>query len=188
MTKWRNERKPNAPIFERLGTPTKNFLLKSEGGRNFSKLVEWLDDSYDLLDYAKRGPSYEDYTFVITPAFKALERWIFLIAPSLGIPPERVERVRAEEKSVGSLIRGEELEKFFKEVLDSIETTPGAKDELLMEITSLKSFLKMYRHQISHCWKELDLPADAELHLNLIVGGIRRITEKLLEAEIIKLN
>lgn len=180
-------RKSDSPIFNLLGHKTRSFLEKNTDIGGISKVIEWLDDSGDLLEYAKTsGRSYEDYTFVITPAFKALERWIFLIAPIVGIPENRVNNIRSEEKSVGGLLKDNELANLFEEVLNTVEITESIRSDLTTEVLGLKSFLKNYRHQVAHCWKELDLPEDAELHLNQVIVGIRRITDKLIEVGIIK--
>jgi len=184
MTKMRALKKSDHPIYQALGLPTKRYLEAND-----SQIIEWLDDSRRLLETYKQpsSPTFEDYTFIATSAFKALERWIFLLAPSIGIKQERIEKIRAGDKSVGTLIGDtSQLDVLFNEVLDTVGATGEIRDDLESEVLGLKSFLRNYRHNLAHCWKTLELPADAEVSYWTIINGIRRVTEKLIEVGILK--
>jgi hypothetical protein len=180
MTKMKQIRKSDHPVYKLLGLATKQYLEKAD-----PQIIDLIDDSYKIHEQFKSNDSaFEDFSFIVTPAFKALEKWLFLIAPSLGIPSSEIEAVR--DKSVGTLIGDQDrLSDLFENVLSTIDAAPQTKNDLSMEVMSLKSFLRNYRHKIAHCWKTLELPSDAFTHQTMIVGSIRRITEKLLEVKLL---
>jgi hypothetical protein len=80
MTKWRESWKSDHPIYQRLSAGTKIFL---DG--NGQDILDWLWDSNRLIDQFKATSNYSDYSFTIAPAYKALEKWLLLLAPSLGV-------------------------------------------------------------------------------------------------------
>ena len=165
-----------------LGQTTKQFLEKND-----SQVIDLLDDSYKLHEAYKSNFGYEDYTFIVTPAFKALEKWIYVVAPFIGVDESVLEDTKNNQKSVGGLWRdARKIENITDKVLDEIEANEELKDDVKTEVLGLKSFLKNYRHKIAHCWNILEYPNDAFMYLMTIIGGIRRITEKLTEVGVIK--
>ncbi len=182
MAKVKNIRKSDHPLLMQLGIITTQYLQKND-----SQIIDFLDDSTKLYEQLKGNISaYEDFSFIVTPAYKALEKWIYLISPNIGIPLVEVEMVKENEKSVGTLLRDQDgLKKTFEEILSTIDAKSEIKDDLNTEIQGLKSFLKNYRHEISHCWKTLELPVDALNYQSVIIIGIRRITEKLFEVNLL---
>lgn len=169
------QRKSDHPIYLMLGVTTKSFLESKD-----SEIIDYFDDSYELIQKAVNLPQLIDYSPLVISAFKGLEKWFFLIAPTLNIPLERIERVKAQNQSFGSMVSWEELEKLFEDVLEKLNTNEQVKEELRAEVGLLKSFLKTYRSSVAHCWKKIESPTEADLHFKAIIGGLRRITEKLI--------
>lgn len=163
-----------------LGSKTKAFLEFKD-----PEIIDYLDNSNELIQKSPNIPKLIDYSPLVVPAFKALERWFFLIAPAIGIPKERVDKVRVKDQSFGSMITWDELEKFFEDVLERLDTTQETKDVLRAEIGSLKSFLKTYRHAVAHCWNKVESPTEADMHFKSTVSGMRRITDKLIDTGLI---
>ena len=166
-----------------------NFLFQKKD----SEILKWLDDSSYLLETqtALRSPTggfgseYYDYSFMVTPAFKSLERWLLEIAPYIGVD-EKILQTAEEKGRLGAFLNDEAM----KDIVDGIVSKLGEalKDEqqLRNSLTSLNAYLKTLRHNPAHCGHIINHANKAKTIFYEIVGLIDRVTKHLLEEKIIK--
>lgn len=157
-----------------------------------NKILYWLDDSEALLRECKTTKSgsgsnntYYDYSFMITPAFKALELWIIAIAPFLGVEQDLIEKAKDYGK-FNTFLNDESIEKLVRAVSKKLEIQSDKKREMRQSLEALSSYLKNLRHSPAHCGTVISNPDKAGTFFHEIVGGIDRITNLLIEQGVIK--
>ena len=175
---FKTEWKSNHPIYERISPETKNFLFKHD------EILRWLDDSFKLFKQFENDRNFQDYSFVITPAFKALEKWLLMIAPYLGVPDDLVKRAENTGK-LGIFLNDDDLENFIDNVLNRLGKSEEKRKSIRTYLQSLNQTLKNFRHNPAHCGNIIENPLMAETMLHSILSNINEITSMLIEEKII---
>lgn len=171
----------NHQLFKKLDESVSKYLSK-----NGKEILAWLTDSLHLLDYLKRQPiaNFYDYSFVVTPAFKALEKWLLVIAPSLGVPSDIIKK--AEETGRLSLfLKDDQIDKFFGAVIKKLDIESQKKHRLKTSVETLNANLKNFRHTPAHCSNTIDNIYQADTTINQIVGSINDLTRSLIDDGVI---
>lgn len=173
MTNWTHKQKPDNDFMNSFSENSKNYLGIID---NFPQtdIGKWLLDSFQLLN-ANLPNYYSDYSFIIVPASKALESWIFKLANDLSIQvnTDKVGVVRNQ-------IEGE-----LKTLLGNIEKKVGRSIE--NDIRYLENFIKEYRHEIVHHGKKIDSIGMAKSKVFTIYERINSVTDKLIKAKLLKI-
>jgi len=161
------------------------FFLGKNGG---SEVLFWLMDSCDLVMLFQKGflgsSAYYDYSFLVLPAFKALEKWLLIIAPHLGVPEKMIQEANA--KGPGVFLRNNQIEKFFDEVLEKLKTEADTRNRLRSAVSSLNAILGNFRNDPAHCNYVIENPEQADTMVQQIIGNIDDITARFLQDKIIK--
>ena len=179
MTKWRESWKSDHPIYQRLSAGTKIFL---DG--NGQDILDWLWDSNRLIDQFKATSNYSDYSFTIAPAYKALEKWLLLLAPSLGVPNEVIQRAY-ETGKLGLFLSDDNVDKFFDVILEKLTLEASKKKELKTFVQTLSSTLKNFRHNPAHCGTIIENALRAESDFFTLLNTMDNITQSLIDAGVI---
>ncbi len=120
-----------------------------------AKVINWLDEDVKdlLLDYIAIRKGYEnyaigglkDYSYLITPAFKALEGTLIQIAKRLGFNLEKYNF------QIGVVFSEENLEKFYNEVLNKIDKlAEEQKLDIQQWLNNARRLLRHLRHSPAH--------------------------------------
>jgi hypothetical protein len=174
MTNWTHKQKPNNDFMSSFSQQTKEYLGIVDGFPS-TDISKWLLDSFQILN--TNWPNiYNDYSFIIVPASKALENWIFKLAKDLNI------EVKTDKVGV---VR-DQIESHLKMLLEEIEKKTGESIEI--DINYLKIFIKEYRHEIVHYNKKIDSFGMAKSKVFTIFERINSVTDKLLDSDLIKVN
>lgn len=157
-----------------------------------NKILYWLDDASALLNSAVVGKasnghttSYYDYSFMLTPAFKALEYWILNIAPFLGVNEKLIQDARDYGK-FNTFLNDESIQKLVKAVSKQLSLKAERSREMRQSLEALNSYLKNLRHTPAHCSSTISEPEKAVTNFHEIVGGINRITGLLIKEGVLK--
>ena len=146
--------------------PTTIKFITQQGDKIANHLVDWLvlvesiktsrfvgQAQYDDVTGEQLGTPealgrelYYDYAFVVAPAYKAYEGYLFLLAEKLGLKdPDDVVH------SVGHLYDEDHLLKLKEEIVTEIGKKLNTADtELIGQLTELKRVLQLYRHNPAH--------------------------------------
>lgn len=137
--------------------------------------ARWLLDSFQLLN-SNIPNTYGDYSFMVVPASKALENWIFKLAKDLNIEvnTNKAQTVR------------DQIESNLNTVLEGVEKRLG--ESIKIDITYLRNFIQEYRNDIVHCEKKIESVAMAKGKVFVIYERINSVTEKLIQAGLIKIS
>ncbi len=84
MTNWTHQQKPDNELMSSFPTPEVKKYLGINDGVPSDDPARWLLDSYQLIQTSWPN-TYGDYSFIVVPASKALENWIFKLASDLNI-------------------------------------------------------------------------------------------------------
>lgn len=158
--------------------------------------IEWLEDKVKdlLMDYLTIQESSKqmgtgdlsDYSFVTTPAFKALEGTLIQIAKELGFEAEKYRF------KIGVVFDDKNIELFYEDVIKKIENiTNEQKLDIKIWLNDIQKKLKHFRHSPAHFTGEGksnyaqafmlgdQILADInELCYVLITSGLLKIPEK----------
>jgi hypothetical protein len=179
MTKWRSAWKPDHPIYRRLSAGTKIFL--DESGQD---ILDWLWDSNRLIDSFKADSSYSDYSFTIAPAYKALEKWLLLLARFLGVPSDIIQKAQ-ESGRLGLFLADDKVDTFFDSILEKLTLEADKKQELKTFVQTLRSTLKNFRHNPAHCGTIIEDVLRAESDFLTLLNTMDNITQSLIDASVI---
>jgi len=106
-----------------------------------------------MLDKEQLHHSYNDYSFLTAPAYKAFEGFLFQLAKDLKLPssgkPELVGTYYFDEQKVDGAIDAllDELE---KAGTGSTALSSAEKDNIKDNVKEMKRFLRNYRHTPAH--------------------------------------
>jgi len=173
MTNWTNQQKPdNALMSSFPSVKVKKYIGINDnfpqGGASC-----WFLDSFQLTNLNWPN-NYSDYSFIVISASKALESWVFKLADDLGIETN---------SNRAGLVR-DQIENRLDDFLDGVEEKLG--ESIKIDISYLKNFIQEYRNDIVHCSKKIETPESAKNKVFSIYERINSITEKLINANIIK--
>ncbi len=154
-------------------------------------ILQWLDDSADLVEHVRvmrsgisNNSEFYDYSFMLTPSFKALEQWILNIAPELGVGQSKIDAAK-EFGRFGAFLNDDAMGELVKDVVAKLELDSEREKSLRQSLHALETYLKNLRHHPAHCGGKVDSPDKAETMYREIVGAIDRITAHLLRDGVI---
>ncbi|MDP3985962.1 MAG: hypothetical protein Q8P77_00835 [Candidatus Veblenbacteria bacterium] len=179
MSDWSTQWKSSHPIYQRISQGTKEFLTN-----NGQDVLKWLWDSNRLIDQFKAVTDYYDYSFAIAPAFKALEKWLLLLAPHLGVPAEVISKAQ-ETGRLSSFLADDKVNEFFSAVLERLSVEAEVKRELRTAVQSLNSTLKNFRHSPAHCGTVIENALKAETDFFTLLNCMDTITQQLIDKRVI---
>ncbi len=167
--------KSDHPIYRRFSPGTKKFL--QDKGEN---VLEWLFDSHRLLEQFKASNDFSDYSFTIAPAYKALEKWLLLLAPSLGVDEKTIQEAQKKGK-LGLFLYDDKVDKFFDAALERLNIEAVRKSELRTFVQSLHSTLKHFRHNPAHSGTILVDVLQAETDYFTLLNIMDNVTQTLID-------
>lgn len=123
-------------------------------------VVEWLNEKVvnflcDYLSIKRAFESYgvgnlSDYSYLMTPSFKALEGTLIQLGDSLGFDLEQYNH------KIGVVFSEDNLEKYYKDVLDKIVAiSVEKKDDIKQWLNDARRILRHLRHSPAHFNGEL---------------------------------
>jgi hypothetical protein len=177
---WHMEWKPNHPIYQRLSESTITYL--KEQGKD---ILEWFWDSQKLIDQFKvNDGQMSDYSFLIAPAYKGLEKWLLITAPYLGVPQNIIDKATKTGK-LGLFLQEEPMQAFLDDVLSKLDKTTDKKKELRSFAQSLHSTFKTFRHNPAHSSLIIENPLKAETDFLTLLNIVDNFTKEFIEENII---
>lgn len=172
MTNWTFKQKPDNDFMSSFSVEVKKYLGIQDGFPS-GYLARWLLDALQLLN-TNWPNTYGDYSFIVMPASKALENWIFKLANDLGI----------SIKTNKAGIARDQIESNLEIVLSTVEEKLG--ESIKIDVAYLRNFIQEYRNDIVHCDKKIESVGMAKSKVFAIYERINSVTEKLLKAGLIK--
>ena len=172
MTNWTMKQKPDNDFMSSFSADTKKYLGIQDGFPTGDP-ARWLLDSFQLLN-TNLPNIYGDYSFIVVPASKALESWVFKIANDLSI----------DVKTNKAGVVRDQIESSLETVLSTVEKKLG--ESIKIDIAYLRNFIQEYRNNIVHCDKKIENIGMAKSKVFTIYERINSVTNKLLEAGLIK--
>jgi hypothetical protein len=173
MTNWTNQQKPNNSLMSAFPSNEVKKYIGINNGFPSGDTARWFLDSFQLANESWPN-NYGDYSFIVVPASKALENWIFKLAKDLGV---------VSNTNRAGVIRNQ-IEKHLDESLLGIETHLG--DAIKIDFSYLKNFIQEYRNDIVHCSKKIESSESAKNKVITIYEIVNSITEKLINTGIVK--
>jgi len=171
MTNWTFRQKSDNDFMSAFSTDVKKYL-GIEDGFPTGDPARWLLDSFQLLN-ENLPNTYGDYSFIVVPASKALESWIFRIANDLSI----------DVKTNKAGVVRDQIESSLESVLSGVEEKLG--ESIKIDIAYLRNFIQEYRNDIVHYEKKIESSGMAKSKVFAIYERINSITDKLLKANLI---
>ncbi len=172
MTNWTFRQKSDNNFMSCFSSDVKKYLGIKDGFPS-GDLARWLLDSFQLLS-VNWSNDYGDYSFIVVPASKALESWVFKVAKDLSI----------DVKTNKAGVVRDQIERKSKVVLSAVEEKLG--ESIKIDIAYLRNFIQEYRNDIVHCDKKIESAEMAKIKVYAIYERINSVTEKLLKADLIK--
>lgn len=172
MTNWTMMQKPDNELMSSFPSSDVKKYLGIEDGFPSGDPARWLLDSYQLTG-TKWPNTYGDYSFIVVPASKALENWIFKLAKDL--------KIEVNTNKAGTV--RDQIESRLDVALGNIEKKTG--DSIRSDISHLKNLIQEYRNDIVHCEKKIENASQAKNKVVVIYDRINTITEKLIKAGIL---
>ena len=130
----------------------------------------------------KLSTLYYDYSFLIAPAYKAFEGYLYLLAESLGL-----KKTTDEIHNIGSLYDSEKIERIKEEIVTETGEKIDKNDKQGMGmINGLRIALRCYRHNPAHFEGRTDTFQKAKDYGSMIFSVINDTTKYFLTKEIIK--
>jgi hypothetical protein len=172
MTNWTAMQKPENEFMSSFSVDVKKYLGIKDGFPSEDP-ARWLLDSFQLSNM-NWSNTYGDYSFIVVPACKGLEFWIFKIADDLQI------EVNTDKLGV---VR-DQIDARMNVVLEGIEKKLG--ESIKIDISYLRNFIQEYRHDIVHYKNKIETSALAKSKIVVIFERINTVTNKLLKAGLIK--
>lgn len=153
------------------------------------KVRDWLNDrirglllDYLNIKYVSKGSAVgglHDYSYLIMPAFKALEGTMLHIGLKLGFDIEKYQY------KTGRIFSEENLEKYYADVLDKITTLDEEKRlDIKQWLDNVRRILKSLRHNPAHYNGEWKTFEKAFLDGDMILSTINYMCLALIESKI----
>jgi hypothetical protein len=171
MTNWTFKQKSDNDFMSSFSPDVQKYLGIQDGFPSGDP-ARWLLDSFQLLN-ENWSNTYGDYSFLVVPASKALENWIFKIAKDLGI----------DIKNNKAGVVRDQIESELEATLSTVEEKLGKS--IKIDIAYLRNFIQEYRNDIVHCEKRIDSVGMAKSKVSAIYERINSVTDKLLKANLI---
>lgn len=154
-------------------------------------VVNWLEPKQRglLIDYVNIQEGFKqfgisslsDYSYLITPAFKALEGVLIQIAEELQFD------VEAHKHSIGAVFDEDKLALFYENVLEKLEElSDDNKEDIKMWLNDARRILRHFRHSPAHFNGEVKESWDKAFQLgDQIVSTINQLVLTLLDSNLI---
>ncbi len=162
------------------------------------KIINHLMDSL-CLDSSRHDFSsmmkglFNDYSFLMSPAYKALEGFLFQLANDLKLPSSA-----NNDKIAGAYYFDEQkIDKHIDSLIKEIENKADnenklskyEKQDIKDRIKEMKGFLRHYRHAPAHFFGEpIETVDKAHRNIMIIYGAIDNATKILLKAGLISIS
>lgn len=150
-------------------------------GSDGENILEFLLD-YINIKYTSKTcfiDNMHDYSYLIMPAFKALEGTMFQIGRQLGFDVERYKY------RIGFMFNGDNLDKYYKDVLDKIESISEEKKlDVKQWLDNARRILSSLRHNPAHYNGDVKAFEKAFLDGDLILSTINYMCLALIESGI----
>lgn len=156
----------------------------------YSDVLSWLDQKIwnFLIDYLNiktftdkfEPKGLSDYSYLITPAFKALEGTLLQIGTELGF------KVEEYKFRVGVIFNEENLEKYYEDVLEKISSLSEEKKvDIKQWLDNARRILKSLRHTPAHYNGEVKQNiTKAFLSGDLIISTINEMCHAFIENDL----
>ncbi len=153
----------------------------------YPEVVSWLNPKISgfLIDYMNIKASASDfmisgltdYSYLITPAFKALEGTLLEIGKELGFDMAKYKF------KIGVVFNDENLDKYYEEVLDKIkELSEEKRVDIKQWLDNARRILKSLRHTPAHYEGEVkENWTKAFLSGDLIINTINEMCHTLIQ-------
>lgn len=171
MTNFTQKQKSDNEFMSSFSAEVREYIGIQDGFSS-NDSARWLLDSH-LLKQSNWSNGYGDYSFIVVPAAKGLEYWIFKIAEDLGV------EVNTNKAGV---VRSQ-IESELEDALDSIEGK--IQQSIQIDVNQLRNIWQEYRNDVVHCQKKIESPAQAGSKVTVIYDRINTVTQKLIDADLI---
>lgn len=123
---------------------------------------------------------FNDYSFLVAPAYKAFEGYLYLLAEKLGV---KTKEELDKTVNIGSCYNIEEIEKLKMEIISETGKKIDKNDrEDMGKISELKRVLELYRHSPAHYGGErIDTFEKAENYGRTIIVTINETTKYFIK-------
>jgi len=145
--------------------------------------TEYSVTGYSSTKVTKISTLYYDYSFLMAPAYKAFEGYLYLLAESLGL-----KKATQEIQNIGNLYDSEKIQRVKEEIVTETGEKIDKNDKDGMEIIdSLRRVLRHYRHNPAHFGGErIDTFQKAKNYVSMILAVINDTTKYFLSKGLIK--
>ena len=145
-------------------------------------ILDYLIIKASFMEHGIGNSSLSDFSYLITPAFKALEGTLLQIAEQLGFPLKEVNY------KVGVVFSEEQLEKYYRDTLDKLESLAIEKRlDVKQWLDNARRILHHMRHAPAHYRAEGKKTYTAAFQTGeMILGTINEMCRSLLAAGLLK--
>jgi hypothetical protein len=145
-------------------------------------VLDYLIIKANFMEHGIGSSSLSDFSYLITPAFKALEGTLIRIAEQLGFP------LKEANYSVGVVFSEERLEKYYRDTLDKLESLATEKKlDVKQWLDNARRILHHMRHAPAHYGAEGKKTYTAAFQTGeMILGTINEMCRSLLAAGLLK--
>ena len=125
---------------------------------------------------------FNDYSFLIAPAYKAFEGYLYLLAESLGL-----KKATEEIQNIGNLYDSDKIDRLKEEIITETGEKIDKSDKEGMEIIDgLRRVLRHYRHNPAHFGGRIDTFQKAKNYVSMIFTVINDTTKYFLSKGLIR--
>ena len=158
-------------------------LVKYTGEASISRQQYTETGRYVGDKVTKISTVYYDYSFLIAPAYKAFEGYLYLLAERLGL-----KKASEEIQNIGNLYESEKIERVKEELITETGEKIDKSDKDGMEILDgLRRALRHYRHNPAHFGGvRIDTFQKAKNYVSMIFAVINDTTKYFLSKGLIK--
>ncbi len=159
-------------------------LLESVKRTTFKGKVEIIDlrgENTEYLDEEEPATiAYNDYSFVMAPAYKAFEGYLIFLSDTFGLPTETYKN------RIGGLYDWEANAAAEKEIVEALEAKLGTDKEGKDRWRELSMVLRTYRHNPAHfLGDKVGTFEQAEDCAKAILNTINQMTKYLIDKEVL---
>jgi hypothetical protein len=144
-----------------------------------------LSDNHSEFEEEESASSiiYNDYSFVVAPAYKAYEGFLLFLARIFKLPVEEYKH------NIGGLYDWEVNKKHKEAILEALENKLGSDKEGKDRWRELNMVLRQYRHNPAHfSGDKIETFEQAEDYVRMIINTINQMTKYLMEKKVVYEN
>ena len=137
-----------------------------------------------FMEYGIGHSSLSDFSYLITPAFKALEGTLIHVGEQLGFP------LKEAKYKAGVVFSEDRLEKYYKDTLDKLESVAAEqKIDVKQWLDNARRILNHMRHAPAHYLGEGKSNYTLAFQTgDMIVWTINEMCRSLLDAGLLKID